>query len=64
MRFLAAIPGFLALTDWLLRPRDPALRVRVVGLEFRTPLGIAAGLDKNATWFEPLLALLIPSRHS
>lgn len=57
MRFLAAIPGFLALTDWLLRPRDPALRVRVVGLEFRTPLGIAAGLDKNATWFEPLMAL-------
>lgn len=57
MRFLAAIPGFLTLTDWLLRPRDPALRVRVVGLEFRTPLGIAAGLDKNATWFEPLMAL-------
>lgn len=57
MRLLAAIPGFLALTDWLLRPGDPALRVRVAGLEFRTPLGIAAGLDKNATWFEPLMAL-------
>ncbi len=31
--------------------------MRLGGLEFRTPLGIAAGLDKNATWFEPLLAL-------
>lgn len=57
MRLLAAIPGFLALADRLLRPRDPGLRVRLGGLEFRTPLGIAAGLDKNATWFEPLLAL-------
>jgi dihydroorotate dehydrogenase len=57
MRALAAIPGFLALSDRLLRPRDPGLRIRVAGLEFRTPLGIAAGLDKNATWFEPLAAL-------
>jgi dihydroorotate dehydrogenase len=57
MRLLAAVPGFLALSDWLLRPRDPALRTRMGGLEFRTPLGIAAGLDKNATWFEPLTAL-------
>ncbi len=57
MRFLAVVPGLLALIDRLLGPRDPGLRVCLGGLEFRTPLGIAAGLDKNATWFEPLTAL-------
>ena len=57
MRLLAAIPGLLALVDRLLGPRDPGLRVRLGGLEFRTPLGIAAGLDKNATWYGPLMAL-------
>jgi len=57
MRFLAAVPGLLKLIDRLLGPRDPGLRVRLGELEFRTPLGIAAGLDKNATWFGPLMAL-------
>lgn len=31
-----------------LRPTDPRLRVRAMGLEFPTPVGLAAGLDKNA----------------
>jgi dihydroorotate dehydrogenase len=57
MRALARIPGFLRLSDWLLRSRDPALRVRVGELGFRSPLGVAAGLDKNAGWFDPLAAL-------
>lgn len=38
-----------------LRPKpDPALRVRALGLEFDSPLGVAAGLDKHATAFEGL----------
>jgi dihydroorotate dehydrogenase len=57
MRALARIPGALALLGWLLRPRDPALRVEAMGLSFRSPLGVAAGLDKNATAFEALGAL-------
>jgi dihydroorotate dehydrogenase len=57
MRLLGAVPGFLALSDRLLRPRDPGLRVKVGNLDFRSPLGIAAGMDKNATWFDPLTAL-------
>lgn len=57
MRLLAAIPGCLVFLDRLLGPRDPGLRVRLGDIEFRSPLGIAAGLDKNATWFEPLGAL-------
>ena len=35
------------LRPWL-RPRDPVLRVRALGLEFPGPLGLAAGFDKDA----------------
>ncbi len=31
-----------------LRPADPRLTVRTMGLEFPSPVGLAAGLDKNA----------------
>lgn len=41
----------------LLAPRDPALRVRALGLELATPLGCAAGVDKDGTWFDGLQAL-------
>lgn len=40
-----------------LRPDDPALRVRALGLEFPSPLGIAAGFDKDGTWFDGLNTL-------
>src|SRR5579875_1481925 len=36
---------------------EPLLRVRALGLEFPSPLGAAAGLDKNLDWFEQLGAL-------
>ncbi|HET9125101.1 MAG TPA: quinone-dependent dihydroorotate dehydrogenase, partial [Solirubrobacteraceae bacterium] len=36
---------------------DPRLRVRALGLDFPSPLGVAAGLDKNLDWFEELGAL-------
>jgi dihydroorotate dehydrogenase len=36
---------------------DPRLRVRALGLELPSPLGAAAGLDKNLDWFEQLGAL-------
>jgi dihydroorotate dehydrogenase len=57
MRFLARLPGYLWLSDRLLGPRDDSLRVRVGELELRGPLGVAAGVDKNAKWFDPLTAL-------
>lgn len=41
----------------LLAPRDPRLRVRALGLDFPSPLGVAAGVDKDASWFEGLGAL-------
>lgn len=57
MRLLALLPGALTLIDWILRPREEGLRVRAIGSEFRTPLGVAAGMDKNAKWFDSLMAL-------
>ncbi len=56
MRFYARIPGLLKLTDRLLRP-PRSLRVRLFGLDLRSPLGLAAGVDKNSIAFEPLTAL-------
>ena len=38
-------------------PDDRLIRVRALGFTFPTPLGIAAGLDKNAEHFEQLGAL-------
>lgn len=40
----------------LARP-DPTLRVRALGLDFPSPLGVAAGVDKDAAWIEGLAAL-------
>jgi dihydroorotate dehydrogenase len=36
---------------------DPLLAVDALGLRFATPLGVAAGVDKDASWFEGLGAL-------
>ena len=37
--------------------RDPALATRVAGIDFPNPVGLAAGLDKDATAFAGLLSL-------
>jgi dihydroorotate dehydrogenase len=41
----------------LLAARDPVLRVEALGRRFPSPVGVAAGVDKGATWFEGLGAL-------
>jgi dihydroorotate dehydrogenase len=38
-------------------PADPILRTRVFGLDFPNPVGLAAGFDKNAELFDPMLDL-------
>ncbi|HTT13541.1 MAG TPA: quinone-dependent dihydroorotate dehydrogenase [Burkholderiaceae bacterium] len=43
----------LGLTRWL-RPTLPDDPVEVFGLKFRNPVGLAAGLDKNAAYIDPL----------
>lgn len=57
LRGLAMIPGLTWLLNTLLRPRGEQLRVNALGLEFPSPLGLAAGVDKDASWFKPLGAL-------
>lgn len=54
----AAAPGLVrdVLARTLARP-DPSLRVQALGLDFPSPLGVAAGVDKDATWFGGLAAL-------
>ncbi|MFT3921386.1 MAG: quinone-dependent dihydroorotate dehydrogenase [Myxococcales bacterium] len=44
------------LRSWLV-PDEPSLRVRALGREFDSPLGLAAGFDKDAVGFEALYAL-------
>lgn len=54
---LGRIPGATRLLRRVLGARDPALEVRAFGLDFPSPLGVAAGLDKNLMWHEELGAL-------
>jgi dihydroorotate dehydrogenase len=46
----ARTPGLAGLLRRRLAPHDPALRVRALGLTFPSPLGAAAGVDKDAGW--------------
>jgi dihydroorotate dehydrogenase len=54
---LNAISPLRRLLRASLAPRDPALRVRALGLDFATPLGLAAGFDKEAAGCAAYLAL-------
>lgn len=56
LALLAAIPPLLALVRRVCRP-DPVLRVRALGLDLPSPIGVAAGFDKEATAFTGLGAL-------
>ncbi len=57
LRLVAAIPGVRGVMRLVLRPEREALEVRALGLTFPTPVGLAAGFDKDARGFEALGAL-------
>jgi dihydroorotate dehydrogenase len=57
LRFFMAIPLFRGLVRRALCTHAPELRVRALGLDFASPIGLAAGFDKNATAYEALAAL-------
>lgn len=57
LRALAALPLIRRLLARLLVPTDPILVVRALGRSVPGPLGLAAGFDKDAAGFAPLLAL-------
>ena len=54
---LCRVPGVAAALRRILAPRDPRLAVEAFGLRFASPLGIAAGFDKDGACIEPLAAL-------
>ena len=51
LRLAMAVPGVGAVTQALLAPSDPALEVEAFGVRFPTPVGLAAGFDKDAIGF-------------
>ena len=57
IRAAAAVPGVAWMLRRLLAPRDPALRVHALGLDFPGPLGLAAGFDKDGHGVTGLAAL-------
>jgi dihydroorotate dehydrogenase len=57
LRGLAALPGGRALLGALVGAPDPALEVEAFGLRFASPIGLAAGFDKDALGYDALLAL-------
>lgn len=57
MRAAARVPGVAAAGWARLGPRDTSLEVEALGLRFRSPLGIAAGFDKNAEGVDALAGL-------
>jgi len=48
LRGFMALPGMRSLVRAACRPRDPRLAVRALGLSFPSPVGLAAGFDKDA----------------
>lgn len=57
MHAIGTIPGVRDLLRRLLAPSDACLEISALGLTFPSPVGAAAGLDKNLTWFEDLGSL-------
>jgi dihydroorotate dehydrogenase len=57
LRWLAALPFGPDLLRMLFGTIDPILRTRVLGLDLPSPIGLAAGLDKNAEAYPAFAAL-------
>src|ERR1700712_537438 len=57
LALLSRLPLLCALVARILAPRDPRLQVQCLGLTFPTPIGLAAGLDKDAIAVPALRAL-------
>lgn len=54
---LAKVPGVRGIISSAYRVDDPRLRVRLFDIDFPSPVGLAAGFDKNAEWFNALARL-------
>ncbi|UUC45317.1 quinone-dependent dihydroorotate dehydrogenase [Flavobacterium cerinum] len=54
IRFLHKIPGMPSLLNAIYEEKDPRLEREVFGLRFKNPVGLAAGLDKDAKLYKEL----------
>jgi dihydroorotate dehydrogenase len=57
IRLMGAVPGLAALVRGRLCPADDVLQVEALGLRFPSPVGLAAGFDKDARAPDALAAL-------
>jgi dihydroorotate dehydrogenase len=57
IRFFFRIPGVAGICRSIYQVNDPRLEVKLFGLTFPNPVGLAAGFDKDAKLFDELGAL-------
>ncbi len=57
LRCATGLPAVRRLVRRALEVRDPALRIEALGLGFPSPLGLAAGFDKDGTSYRGVAAL-------
>jgi dihydroorotate dehydrogenase len=57
LKAIGAIPGATRFLRGLLGSRDSAVAVRAFGIDFPSPIGLAAGMDKDAETYEVFGAL-------
>jgi dihydroorotate dehydrogenase len=55
--FLSKIPGIPALMSGMFEVKDKRLEKTLFGLTFKNPVGLAAGFDKDARWYNELAHL-------
>ena len=56
LRFVMKIPGLKPFLSMIYSVKDERHSLRLMGLDFPNPVGLAAGFDKNAVLFEELSA--------
>ncbi|MEN8765417.1 MAG: quinone-dependent dihydroorotate dehydrogenase [Wenyingzhuangia sp.] len=54
IKLMSRIPGFSALTRSVFKVKDVRLERKLFGITFPSPVGLAAGFDKNAVLFNEL----------
>ena len=57
LKFFSSIPGIPLLIRAMYDYRHPKLERQLFGLTFKNPVGLAAGFDKDARWFNELANL-------
>ena len=57
LRLLCRIPVLKKIIHHLFSPANPSLQTKFVGINFKNPIGLGAGFDKNAQYLNELEAL-------